>query len=95
MFIEEVVAEAVQGALPRIAAAAAPSEAIEEHCMNAEEVATYLGLGINRIYELAYARSLPHRKSGNRFIFRRQDVIEWEERDVIGGGPRPLGRRVG
>lgn len=70
-------------------------EPVVDHSMTAEEVGQFLSVGVNRVMELARSGALPHRKSGRRFIFRRQDVEAWEERDLIRGGPRPLGRRVG
>lgn len=54
--------------------------------MTADEVAEYLGVDRNTVYEYAARGVIPHRRLGKRMIFRRGSIIAWLDTAVVGGG---------
>lgn len=60
---------------PQRAIAAAPIETAE--VMTADEVAAFLGLDRNTVYEYAGRGVIPHKRIGKRMIFRRGSIIAW------------------
>ncbi len=53
--------------------------------MTADEVAEYLGVDRNTVYEYAARGAIPHRRLGKRVIFRRGSIIAWLDTAVVGG----------
>lgn len=53
--------------------------------MTADEVAEYLGVDRNTVYEYAARGVIPHRRLGKRVIFRRGSIIAWLDTAVVGG----------
>lgn len=53
--------------------------------MTADEVAEYLGVDRNTVYEYAARGVIPHRRLGKRVIFRRGSIIAWLDAAVVGG----------
>ncbi len=53
--------------------------------MTADEVAEYLGVDRNTVYEYAARGVIPHRRLGKRMIFRRGSIIAWLDTAVVGG----------
>ena len=53
--------------------------------MTADEVATYLGVDRNTVYEYAARGVIPHKRLGKRMIFRRGSIIAWLDTAVVGG----------
>ena len=45
--------------------------------MSAEEVAVFLGLARNSVYEAAGRGEIPHRRVGRRLIFSREALLAW------------------
>lgn len=45
--------------------------------LNADEVASLLGVGRNSVYEAASRGEIPHRRLGKRLLFSRAAVLEW------------------
>jgi excisionase family DNA binding protein len=58
----------------------------DEPWMRVEQAATYLACPRSRIYALASARRIPHRKDGSRLLFRPSELDAWLD---LGGGKRP------
>ena len=53
--------------------------------MTADEVAEYLGVDRNTVYEYAARGAIPHKRLGKRMIFRRGSIIAWLDTAVVGG----------
>ncbi len=53
--------------------------------MTADEVAEYLGVDRNTVYEYAARGVIPHRRLGKRVIFRRGSIIAWLDTAVVSG----------
>ena len=53
--------------------------------MTADEVAEYLGVDRNTVYEYAARGVIPHKRLGKRMIFRRGSIIAWLDTAVVGG----------
>jgi len=53
--------------------------------MCADEVAAYLGVDRNTVYEYAARGVIPHKRLGKRMIFRRGSIIAWLD-TAVGGG---------
>ncbi len=58
---------------PGAAAATAPPAEV----MTADEVAAFLGVDRNTVYEYAARGVIPHRRLGKRMIFRRGTIVAW------------------
>lgn len=54
----------------------APTETSAE-IMNADEVAAFLGLDRNTIYDYAGRGVIPHQRIGKRILFRRGALVSW------------------
>ena len=54
-----------------------PEAAATTDVMTADEVATYLRVDRNTVYEFAGRGEIPHRRLGKRMIFRRGSIIAW------------------
>ncbi len=57
----------------------------QDDVMTADEVAEYLGVDRNTVYEYAARGVIPHRRLGKRMIFRRGSIIAWLDTAVVGG----------
>ena len=47
------------------------------HCMNAEELAAFLGVIRKTVYEYAARNVIPHQRLGRRMLFSRAQVVAW------------------
>ena len=54
--------------------------------MTADEVAAYLGVDRNTVYEYAARGAIPHKRLGKRMLFRRGSIIAWLDSAVVGSG---------
>lgn len=54
--------------------------------MTADEVAEYLGVDRNTVYEYASRGAIPHKRLGKRMLFRRGSIIAWLDSAVVGSG---------
>jgi excisionase family DNA binding protein len=61
-----------------------PSEPTD--VMTADEVAAYLGVDRNTVYEYAARGAIPHKRLGKRMLFRRGSIIAWLDSAVVGIG---------
>ncbi|MFN0252822.1 MAG: helix-turn-helix domain-containing protein [Kofleriaceae bacterium] len=55
---------------------AAPTEADRE-VMTADEVAAFLGVDRNTVYDYAGRGVIPHQRLGKRILFRRGALVSW------------------
>ena len=53
-----------------------PTEAASE-IMTADEVAAFLGLDRNTVYDYAGRGVIPHQRIGKRILFRRGALVSW------------------
>lgn len=58
---------------------------MEKYCMNSVEAAAYIGIGINRLRELAKQGKIPAAKSGKNLKFYRPQLEEYAERKAKNG----------
>lgn len=49
------------------------------YCMNSTQAAKYIGIGVNRIRELAKAKEIPAIRTGKQLRFYRPLLEEWAE----------------
>lgn len=61
------------------------NQSLQNDVMTADEVAEYLGVDRNTVYEYAARGVIPHRRLGKRMIFRRGSIIAWLDTAVVGG----------
>lgn len=52
----------------------------QREVMSVEQVAEFLGLGRNTVYDAANRGQLPHRRVGRRLLFSREAILEWLRR---------------
>jgi len=74
------VVVAMQGVLRGDALATAPEEATTKpgsDVMTADEVAVFLGVDRNTVYEFAGRGVIPHQRLGKRLLFRRGALVSW------------------
>jgi excisionase family DNA binding protein len=57
--------------------AAAISTSAERDVMTADDVAAFLGVDRNTVYEFAARGVIPHQRLGKRFLFRRGAIVAW------------------
>lgn len=50
---------------------------MDNFCMNSKEAAAYIGIGVNRIVELAKKGEIPAARSGKNLKFYRPLLEEW------------------
>ena len=50
---------------------------VPDEIMTAEEVAGFLGIGRNSVYDAAGRQEIPHRRIGRRLLFSRSALLEW------------------
>jgi excisionase family DNA binding protein len=50
--------------------------------LNRKQLCEYLHIGANRSYQLSNRRDFPKVAFGNRYVFPRQQVKEWMERQA-------------
>jgi len=50
---------------------------VERECMNASELAAFLGVNRKTIYAYAMRGVIPHRRLGRRIVFSRSQVVSW------------------
>ena len=53
--------------------------------MTADEVAEYLGVDRNTVYEYAARGMIPHKRLGKRVLFRRGSIIAWFDNAIVDG----------
>jgi excisionase family DNA binding protein len=53
--------------------------------MTADEVAEYLGVDRNTVYEYAARGAIPHKRLGKRMLFRRGSIVAWFDKAVVEG----------
>ncbi|MEJ7599238.1 MAG: helix-turn-helix domain-containing protein [Kofleriaceae bacterium] len=61
-----------------------PDRSQRSDVMTADEVAEYLGVDRNTVYEYAARGEIPHRRLGKRMIFRRGAIIAWLDTAAAG-----------
>ena len=77
------VVAAVQGALrgetmiPQPAALDPPTSVPPNDIMTADEVAEFLGVDRNTVYDFAGRGTIPHQRLGKRLLFRRGALVSW------------------
>ncbi len=54
-----------------------PSAAPERDVMTADEVAAFLGVDRNTVYDYAGRGVIPHQRLGKRILFRRGALVSW------------------
>lgn len=57
----------------------------DKDVMNVPEVADFLGIGTDTVYEYASKGKIPCRRVGRRYLFYRPSVLAW----LAGGTPGP------
>lgn len=60
-----------------IANADAFESSSERDVMTADDVAAFLGVDRNTVYEFAARGVIPHQRLGKRFLFRRGAIVAW------------------
>ena len=75
----EILQGALGGPQPPAAPPLALSPANEPDCgvMTADEVAAFLGVDRNTVYDYAGRGVIPHQRLGKRMLFRRPAIVEW------------------
>ncbi len=74
------VVAAVQGVLRGETSAAPPASLANDSpsdVMTADDVAAFLGVDRNTVYDFAGRGVIPHRRLGKRLLFRRGAVVSW------------------
>ncbi len=74
------VVAAVQGVLRGETSAAPPASLPADSpsdVMTADDVAAFLGVDRNTVYDFAGRGVIPHRRLGKRLLFRRGAVVSW------------------
>lgn len=66
------------GEAPRATATAAPLSG-EREVMTADDVALFLGVDRNTVYDYANRGVIPHRRLGKRLLFSRAGLVAWLE----------------
>jgi excisionase family DNA binding protein len=66
---------AVAGATDRVDAG--PSLGRDPEVMDADEVAAFLGVDRNTVYDYAGRGEIPHRRLGKRLLFSRSAIVAW------------------
>ena len=56
---------------------AAPSRRTSDDVLTADEVATFLGVARNTVYDYAGRGTIPHRRLGKRILFHRGALVSW------------------
>lgn len=49
----------------------------ERDVMTADDVAAFLGVDRNTVYEFAARGVIPHQRLGKRFLLRRGAIVSW------------------
>jgi excisionase family DNA binding protein len=86
---EATIAEIVE----RVAATMRATTADASPWMNINQAADYLSWPKDRIYKLTSAGAIPHRKHGNRIMFRREELDAWLDGFREGPFVHPKGQR--
>jgi excisionase family DNA binding protein len=63
------------GAIDRADAALAPGH--DPEVMDADEMATFLGVDRKTVYDYAGRGEIPHRRLGKRLLFSRSAIVAW------------------
>ncbi len=70
--------EAAAGVSTAVAAPQAPApDENEKEVMTADEVAAFLGVDRNTVYDYAGRGVIPHQRLGKRILFRRGALVQW------------------
>jgi excisionase family DNA binding protein len=56
---------------------AAQQETEASDVMTADDVAAYLGVDRNTVYDYAARGVIPHKRLGKRMLFRRGSIVAW------------------
>lgn len=56
---------------------ATPTDSPTKDVMTADEVAVFLGVDRNTVYDFASRGVIPHQRLGKRLLFRRGAVVAW------------------
>lgn len=54
-----------------------PTEQVSKEIMTADEVAAFLGVDRNTVYDYANREVIPHQRLGKRILFRRGALVSW------------------
>jgi excisionase family DNA binding protein len=71
-------------AQPNIPIAEPPTKDV----MTADEVALFLGVDRNTVYDFASRGVIPHQRLGKRLLFRRGAVVAWLDTSLCNATPR-------
>jgi excisionase family DNA binding protein len=63
--------------LPALPAPAPATPEPEKDILTADEVAAFLGVDRNTVYEYAGRGVIPHQRLGKRILFRRGALVSW------------------
>lgn len=67
--------------------AAAISDPPTKDVMTADEVAVFLGVDRNTVYDFASRGVIPHQRLGKRLLFRRGAVVAWLDATLCNATP--------
>jgi excisionase family DNA binding protein len=65
----------------------APIDAPTKDVMTADEVAGFLGVDRNTVYDFASRGVIPHQRLGKRLLFRRGAVVAWLDTSLCNAAP--------
>lgn len=60
-------------------------EPIRRTTLTVFEIATYLGVSTDKIYQMVRERAIPHFRIGTRVLFKRKAIDEWIDMQMIRG----------
>lgn len=66
---------------------AAPVDTPTKDVMTADEVAVFLGVDRNTVYDFASRGVIPHQRLGKRLLFRRGAVVAWLDTSLCRATP--------
>jgi excisionase family DNA binding protein len=69
----------------------APIDAPTKDVMTADEVAVFLGVDRNTVYDFASRGVIPHQRLGKRLLFRRGAVVAWLDTSLCNAAPARSG----
>jgi excisionase family DNA binding protein len=74
-WVEFLIAE--QGIAPKQASPRSLASTSDRDVMTADEVAAFLGVDRNTVYDYAGRGVIPHQRLGKRILFRRGALVSW------------------
>lgn len=66
---------------------ATPAASPTKDVMTADEVAVFLGVDRNTVYDFASRGVIPHQRLGKRLLFRRGAVVAWLDTSLCNATP--------